>query len=615
MCAIAGILYFDSSSDRVNREELLRLRDRMTARGPDGCGEWYSPDRKLGFAHRRLSIIDLSDAGAQPMLGFGRSGFSPQPSVLPSAVISFNGEIYNFRELRSTLESRGYLFRSQSDTEVLLHMYAEYGESMCEHLRGMYAFAIWNTEKRELFLARDPFGIKPLYYYRDAQRFCFASQLKALLTLNHVDRTSDPAGHVGFFLWGHVPDPYTLYKEVRALPAGHTMTVSSDGAARLKEFCNISNVLSEADQDPLELPGSELHAFLHEHLLDSVKHHLIADVPTGVFLSAGLDSTTLAALASETAVPLRTVTLGFDEFRGTPSDETQLSEATAKQVGATHKTIWVGRNDFKKTFKRLMHAMDRPTTDGVNTFFISEAAVEAGLKVALSGLGGDELFGSYPSFREIPKAVAALRKISIVTGSSPLARGFRLVSAPVCKRLTSPKYAGLLEYGGTYGGAYLLRRGMFMPWELPGLVGADVARAGWEELQPITTLERQVGSISNPHLRVASLEMQNYMRNQLLRDTDWASMEFSLEIRTPLVDLPLTRAIAPLFAGKTRITKRDMARAPKNAPSAHLLNRSKTGFVVPVRDWLLASDTDASRDRGLRGWARYVYRSFTENAR
>ena len=603
MCGIAAILVYRDPGAKVSAEEMRRLLDRMKRRGPDGAGEWYSLDASVGLGHRRLSIIDLSDNASQPM-------FSPDGKV----AITFNGEIYNFKELRRELEQKGRRFRSESDTEVLLHLYQRHGEAMVERLRGMFTFAIWDANKRGLFVARDPFGIKPLYYADDGKTFRVASQVKALLAAGHIDRAPEPAGHVGFFLWGHVPEPYTLYKNIRALPAGSCLWVDDNGPHEIKSFCRISEVLAGAKETISATRPEERGAYLHQHLFDSVQHHLIADVPVGVFLSAGLDSSTIAALAAEAGGTLRTVTLGFHEFKGTNQDESGLAETVAERYGAKHQTIWVTREDFKKNLDCLLDAMDQPTSDGVNSFFISRAATEAGLKVALSGLGGDELFGGYPSFEEIPRAVASFAPLRLVPF---VGRGFRYVSAGMLHYFTSPKYAGLLEYGGTYGGAYLLRRGMFMPWELPQFLDGDLVSEGWQKLQTLSRLEETVENIESPHLKISALELNWYMRNQLLRDTDWASMAHSLEVRTPLVDLELLRALAPLLGSSNPPDKLAMAGAPQRKLPNEILQRSKTGFSVPVREWLQEEncqpslDTRHPADRGLRGWAKQVYTGFT----
>ncbi len=593
MCGIAAIFAYAASAPGVNEPELVRIRDHMAARGPDGAGSWCEPQQRVGLAHRRLAIIDPSAGGAQPMRWDERQ-----------LVITFNGEIYNYRALRKELETRGHVFRSTSDTEVLLHLYADRGDAMVEELRGMYAFAIWDGRQRGLFLARDPLGIKPLYFADDGRTLRAASQVKALLAGGGVSTASSPAGQVGFFLWGHVPEPFTLFQGIRSLPAGTTLWLDERNERREKRFFSVRETFAQATASGTRESAPEA---VREALRDSVAHHLVADVPVGVFLSSGLDSTTLAALAAEQGGRLRTVTLGFEEYRGTPDDEVPLAEQLARQYGTEHQTVWVGRREFEAHVERLFHAMDQPTTDGANTYFVSLAASLAGLKVALSGLGGDELFGGYPSFRQIPRSVRLFNRLSFL---DRLGKPFRIASAPIVRRLTSPKYAGVLEYGGTYSGSYLLRRGMFMPWEIPGLLGRDVFTAGWEELQSIPRLQETIRGLRNPRAKVSTLEMDWYMRNQLLRDSDWAGMAHSLEIRVPFVDHALLRRLAPVLNGSQPPSKLDMAKSPAQPLPPALLSRPKTGFQIPIRRWLMVRQASGSvyrAERGLRGWARYLY--------
>ncbi len=598
MCGIAAIVAYGQGAPPVDRDELLAAREAMVPRGPDDCGLWLSTDGRAGMAHRRLSIIDLTEAGRQPMA-----------TVDGRLRIVFNGEIYNYRVLRQQLERRGYDFRSTSDTEVLLHLYADKGPSMVHHLRGMYAFALWDETRGGMLLARDPFGIKPLYYADDGHRVRAASQVKALLATGRVDTTAEPAGHVGFFLWGYVPEPYTLYRGIRALPAGCTLWVDRQrGAGRPEAFFNIRDEIAAAGEgEASDERPAELVPRLREALEDSVRHHLVADVPVGVFLSAGLDSATLVALASE-VVPgnLRTLTLGFSEYRSSERDETMLAGAVACHYGTAHETRWVTRDDFLADFDVLVDAMDQPSIDGVNTYFVSKAAARAGLKVALSGLGGDELFGGYPSFVQIPRTVATVQRLGV---PEPLSTAVRKVSAPLLGRITSPKYAGVLEYGRTYGAAYLLRRALFMPWELPEVLPRETVEEGWGELRPVERLDENVAGVDDAHWRVSALETSWYMRNQLLRDADWAGMAHSLEIRVPLVDLELFRSVLRV-GGRTgrHATKQDLARTPRVPLPDQVMSRKKTGFSVPVREWLAspADETRAHR-RGLRGWACRLY--------
>jgi len=594
MCGLAAVFAYRPSAPPVDRAGLLLIREAMSARGPDGEGLWVGGDGRAGLAHRRLAILDLSAAGAQPMA-------TPDGS----ARIAFNGEIYNFRQLRRGLEAKGHRFHSDSDTEVLLRLYQEHGDGLVHHLRGMYAFALWDERRQGLLLARDPLGIKPLYYADDGATIRAASQVKALLKGGGVDTRPEPAGHAGFHLWGHVPEPYTLYQGIRALPAGTTLWVDGAGRQEPRRFFNLADELAKAAAAPAGDPG-EAPARLRAALLDSVRHHLVADVPVGVFLSAGLDSTTLAALAVEAgASRLRTITLGFKEFQGGVHDETPLAGQIARHYGTDHQTRWVGKADFQDEYGRLLDAMDQPSIDGVNTYFVSKAAKEAGLTVALSGLGGDELFAGYPSFRHIPRMAG-------LSGPPWLGRGFRYCSAPLLRHFTSPKYAGLLEYGGTYGGAYLLRRGLYMPWELPGLLGGDMARQGWDALQTLSRLEEAVQGIASPRLKVTALETAWYMRNQLLRDSDWASMAHSLELRMPLVDVELYRALAPLLVSASPPDKQALAKSPETPPPEAVFRRAKTGFVAPIREWLQDTEARGGGERGLRGWARRLYSAMAE---
>ena len=595
MCGIAAAIGLRGHS--VDRSALESTCAHMAARGPDGEGLWESPDGRAALAHRRLSIIDLSEAGAQPML-----------SDDGTVALSFNGEIYNYEALRAELVQRGHTFRSHSDTEVLLHLYAEKGEDFVDDLRGMFAFALWDSTRGGLLLGRDPYGIKPLYIADNGREIRVASQVKALLASGGVDTSPEPAGHVGFFLWGHIPEPYTLYRGIRALPAGSTLWVDGTGARRERRFATIPEALRSAEQRAAD--GGEFA--LREALLDSMRHHLVADVDVGVFLSSGLDSTTLAALAAEAGGSLRTVTLGFAEYRGTPDDEVPLAEAVARHYGAQHETVWIDRTDFSASLDHLMASMDQPTLDGVNSYFVSRAATQAGLKVALSGLGGDELFGGYPSFTEIPRLVAVAGRVPMARA---VGRGVRVATAPMLRRFTSPKYAGLLEYGSDYAGAYFLRRGLFMPWELPGMLDPDLVREGWAELQMRDRLNATISGIDTQRFKITALESAWYMRNQLLRDTDWASMAHSLEVRVPLVDWTLLQNVAPLLAARPDIGKQDMALTPSQPLPDAVLNRAKTGFTVPVRQWLLdGRDEPADAERGLRGWAKHVYRAFEGQA-
>lgn len=573
----------------MDRQELQKINDRMLRRGPDGEGFWYSEDGRVGLAHRRLAIIDLSESGHQPM---------SLPTQNRRFHITYNGEIYNFQALRKELEAQGTAFVTASDTEVILRLYERHGADMLSKLRGMFAIAIWDEQDRSLFLARDPFGIKPLYYSDDGRTLRTASQVKALLAGGGVDQTPEPAGHVGFFLMGSVPEPHTLYRAIKALPAGHWMRVSANGDRQTERYFDTANVYRR--ETPLRT-GADLR----EVLLDSMRAHFIADVPVGLFLSAGLDSTSIAGLAAECqGSGVQSITLGFAEFEGQAMDEVPLAEDVARLYQTDHQTQRINQRDFDDAYDDILDAMDQPSIDGVNTYFVARAAKEKGLKVALSGLGGDELFGGYDTFQRVPDMV---RRVSGVPGASLFGKSFRAITAPWISRFVSAKAAGVLELGGSFGGAYLLRRGLYMPWELKQLMDPDMARAGLASLDITRRFDRACEGADTPERKVALLETTQYMRNQLLRDSDWAGMAHSLEIRVPLVDRPLYEALAPYVFSPDGPSKRKMAETPKTALPSQILNRPKTGFAIPVERWI-----DGRNDlpgHGYRGWAKTLYQA------
>ena len=583
MCGIAALFAHGPSAPPVAETELRVLREAMAARGPDGAGLWLAPDARVGLAHRRLAIIDLSDRARQPMArDNGRLR------------IAFNGEIYNYRELRAELAAKGERFVTESDTEVLLALYAREGDGFVARLHGMFAFTLWDEGAGRLLLARDPFGIKPLYYADGGGTLRVASTVTALLAGGRVDTAPDPAGHAGFFLLGSIPEPHTLYKGISALPAGHTMAATAKGAEPPRPYFSVADVLRRA------APGHGSPP-LAAALRESVARHMVADVPVGVFLSAGLDSGVLAALAAETqgAAGLEAVTLGIRGFRGTRDDEVPLAAEVARAVGARHRVVWIEPEDFASARDDLLAAMDQPSIDGVNVYFVARAARAAGLKVALSGLGGDELFGGYDTFAKVPRLAGAL---GAVPCARPIGRALRVATAPLLKRFANPKWAGLLEYGTNASDAWLLRRGLYMPWELPDVMDPDMARAGLKELRLAERLGADVAGIAPPWRQVQALEMDWYMKNQLLRDADWAGMAHGVEIRVPLADSTLFQSLAPWLGREGGSDKAAMARVPGNLPGA-VLARPKTGFTVPIREWL----TGEPGANSLRGWAGLVY--------
>ena len=599
MCGIAGLYAYLDVAPRVDRAELSRMNARMAPRGPDGSGDWFSADGRVGFTHRRLAIIDLSERGAQPM-----------HSADGTLTITFNGEIYNYKELKAGLEAKGHRFRSDSDTEVLLQLYADRGPSMVEALRGMFAFGLWDSRKRQLLLARDPLGIKPLYYADDGWTIRFASQAKALLAGGAVSRDPDPAGIVGFHLLGSVPEPFTVWRGIRSVPSGATVIVDAAGPNAPHVYYSVAQSLGRRVGSGMkaEAARQQMSAAVH----DSVRHHLVADVPVAVFLSAGLDSGALLGTMAELGVrDTLAVTLSFAEFKGDRHDEGPIAAEVARHYGARHVLRTVDRGEFERDLPAILDAMDLPSIDGINTWFVAKAAREAGIKVALSGLGADECFGGYPSFKDVPRSVHLLRPVRFIPGLGGLVR--RLMSSTIAsgKRL-HPKSAGVLQYGGDWAGAYLLRRSVYMPWELDRLLDPALVEEGLRRLAPLSHIanELQAGRPLGDFDRVAALETSLYMRNQLLRDADWAGMAHSIEIRVPYVDPFFLAALPPGDVLAEIKAKEAVADVPQPPLPDVSRNRAKTGFVTPVGRWMREASgageevtfSNASRAWALRVW-------------
>src|SRR5260221_2667488 len=482
MCGITAIYAFHAATQPAVEEELIRTRDAMRARGPDAAGAWFSPDRHVALGHRRLSILDLDHRADQPMLAPGGQ-----------AAIVYNGEIYNYRELRAELEADGETFSTTSDTEVLLRMYLRQGPAMLSRLRGMFALAAWNEATRTMFLARDPYGIKPLYYANDGRTLRVASQVKALLAGGGVSTARDPAGVAGFLLRGSVPEPFTFFASIRAIPAGHWMEVTASGPSEPRPFFSVARVWFDAAQRRVALPMAERQAAIADAVRDSVRAHLVSDVPLGAFLSAGRDSGTVVALARESGTPLQTVTLRFDEHEGTRHDEAPVAAVVARQYGTTHTTVTLTAGEFREELPRILAAMDQPSVDALNSWFVCAAAARLGWKVVLSGTGGDELFGGYSTFRTIPRTV---RTFSVFRHLPRLAAAYGRLHRAIVPRTPrfSPKSAALPRYGGSYEGAYLVKRGLFLPEELPAILGEEMAREALHRLEGMWGPPRHRGS-------------------------------------------------------------------------------------------------------------------------
>ncbi|MDE2579617.1 MAG: asparagine synthase (glutamine-hydrolyzing) [Hyphomicrobiales bacterium] len=580
MCGIAGVFSLDGQSVAAAEPIVAAINGSQRRRGPDGEGIWRAPGGDAVFGHRRLAIIDTRAEGAQPMR-----------DATGRWTIVFNGEIYNYRALCRELENAGRRFETKSDTEVLINCIAEWGEAGLSRLIGMYAFALYDGLKRELWLARDPFGVKPLYYAIENGRLWFASQARALARAAPVDAKTDNAAAAGFFLHGYVPEPLTWWRGVRALSPGCSWRLRcGEAPAQAQAFFSLSALFAQAAPQPMQ--AQDLRAVLTE----SVQRHFVSDVPVGIFLSSGVDSIAIAALARDAACNFSTITLAFDDYRGERADEAPLAEAAADALGVRHDTVRLSQDDFLASIDDYFDQMDQPSTDGLNVFLVSRAAARAGLKVALSGLGGDELFGGYPSFADAPRIAALGRAMPLRAPLGAMAGRF---GAPLARLFgLNHKTPYLLRYAGDIERAYFLRRCLRVFEELDATQWAD----GLARLKQEQTPEPPPSDIS-PHAQVAFLEMTRYMRNQPLRDADWASMAHSLELRVPFLDVALLRALAPAIISSAPPRKADLAAAAGPLAVA-AWQRGKTGFATPVDRWI------GGAEPGLMPWADRVAARF-----
>lgn len=570
MCGIAGVV---GSGLAEEQRRVLRMLDAMLHRGPDQGGSWNS--EKVALGHRRLSILDLSEAGRQPMT-------DPETGM----VIVFNGEVYNFKELRLTLEARGRRFQSSCDTEVVLAALATWGTSAVDRLRGMFALAIWDPRDSTLTLARDRLGIKPLYYTIWQDRFWFASELRALLAAGIGSRKIE-ASALGSYLWhGFVPGPNTIVQGINLLPPAHVARIAADGSLlEVRQFWTESP--SSAHE---QLPGAMAGAA--EELETAVKLHLVSDVPLGVFLSGGVDSSVLATLAQRHSDgQVQTFNVRFEEAG---FDESPYAREVARRLGTHHQEVMLSADSFAARLDKALASLDQPTFDAINSYFVSLAVREAGLKVALAGTGGDELFGGYSSFADLPRARPFMQSASY------LPAGLRRYAARLVSRLMAGhggevapqtrwgKLLDLAETSGDLVAMYQVSYALFnreLLGELSSRWPGDLIWGLYPER--MRALQRAVSGDSD--LRAVSrLELSSFLGERLLRDTDAASMAVSLEVRVPFLDHCFIEKLAHVQDGERYLPLRHKAAlraivAQELDP--RLFDRPKAGFELPLAVW------------------------------
>ncbi|MDO8435086.1 MAG: asparagine synthase (glutamine-hydrolyzing) [bacterium] len=563
MCGIAGII---GSRTLVEERHLNKLAKALAHRGPDDEGIELvasSEPFTVGFVHRRLAIIDLSPSGHQPM----------KDPVTGNWII-FNGEIYNYRELRVSLEQRGCTFTSESDTEVILKTYAMYGHACVEKLRGMFAFALWDASRDELFLAVDRFGIKPLYYYKNCDTFLFSSEVQALLASGLVDKVINPAAVDSFLSFGAVQAPLTMIKGVHALLPAHALVYNTTKREiAVRSYWTPSGTMQGSPDD------------IGAALDDAVRHHLVSDVPVGLFLSGGIDSSALAIAANRVSggPALDSFSVVFPERE---YSEQRYSRYIGERFCARHHEIELSEADLTTLLPAALAAQDQPTIDGINAYVISQAVHETGIKVVLSGQGGDEVFGGYATFKRMERMRFYHHALRMLPPSLR-ARLAQLISEGSIARAKGGQYLtandDLLEW-------YALLRQLFSGGARRRLLGGNYqsslvsgipeGAASWlrSEIQGRDTFNA-----------VSLLELRGYLANTLLRDGDVMSMVHGLEVRVPFLDHLLVEkvmSIPPTYKQARSVPKPLLLRAVQGALPKEIYQRKKMGFTFPWEQWL-----------------------------
>ncbi|HVZ65422.1 MAG TPA: asparagine synthase (glutamine-hydrolyzing) [Lacunisphaera sp.] len=571
MCGIAGVLS-PKLSPETRDEAVRRMVARQRHRGPDDQG--FCTDGPVTLGMCRLAIFDPAH-GHQPM-------------VSPDGRFSliFNGAIYNHAELRERFEARGWSFRTHCDTEVLLAAFALEGAGCLPLLRGMFAFAAWDRDEQALFAARDSLGIKPLYYARLPEGgLVFASELNALLASGHIAREIDPASAGEFLAWFSVPAPRTIYRGISNLPPGHSLSVDASGRVRTGAWWHFP--APRADGRIARNYHEFVHGLRHQ-LEDTVRAHRLADVPVGAFLSGGMDSTAVVGLMTRAgANRLKTFSLVFDE-RGYSE---QTSARLAAQIFGTehHEEVLTGAR-VAADLPRILASFDRPTGDGINTFYVSQLAKAGGVTVALSGLGGDELFGGYPSFRDLARLERLLpfwRRVPARLRDTVVNR-LRATASVRARKL-----ADFLAHARDLHELASLQRRVLPEAQRLALLAPE-ARTQAERLGPNhPMLEPFAFELfgADPFQVISAWELRTYMADVLLRDSDTFSMAHSLELRVPFVDRVLLEWLWPQhswFKFDSQHPKRALADATADLVPVAIRNRRKQGFVLPFARWMRA---------------------------
>ncbi len=593
MCGISGVYNF--SNEIINSEKILKnILKIQNNRGPDDRNIWISECKKLYLGHNRLSIIDLSKNASQPFV-----------SIDQNYIITFNGEIYNFQDIKADLIKKNIQFKSKSDTEVILESYKYWGIDFVNKLRGMFSFVIWDKKEKKLILARDPFGIKPLYYSINKKVLYFASQVSALLSINEVSNIKLGKSICEYYLWGNVEEPNTLYRDISSIERGSIKIFDKNFNQTTYKYADIKETIINSKKDNFK-NINDLNEKLSWVIRKSVKNHLVADVPITFSLSSGIDSNILLSSVEKkhNRDVINSLTLDFPN----KINESKIAKKNSIINNINHIRKNINIDEISDLVLKYYNAMDMPTNDGLNNYLVSYYAKKNGSKILVSGIGGDEFFFGYPSFTRIP----IIKKLSKLFPSKKNIKNILYLFGykSLNKLKLNTKFSGLFKYNKKIFDLFMLQRCIFMPDEIGDLINKQIVDDKMIELHN----KEKNNNFENDQMEIMYYEIKYYLCSKLLRDADWASMSNSIELRTPFVDWFLFKDILPILKSNFVVNKKNLLNSFKNNVPRELFLRKKSSFEIPhqmIFDKL--SNNQRKHYNPLKNWSLFNYENFLLN--
>lgn len=582
MCGISGIIPLNNRKSLNFISILKGINKRLECRGPDSQNIWKNDSNDICLGHTRLSIIDPVERSNQPFISEDKN-----------FVITYNGELYNYLDQKKELEKKGHIFKTNSDTEVILKLYIEYNEKFLEFLDGMFAFCIYDKRNNETIIVRDRFGIKPLYYTLFNDIFIFSSSVKSIY--ENFDFTNDfsKGAVIGFLVNGSIPEPLTLRKNIQSVQAGTIIKIKNNSVVKKKYFSFVEMINN--------VENSKRNNFTQEdfdyNFKKTIKKHLISDVKTALFLSSGIDSNAILSTTKKLGHKIDTISLGFDEYKNSKKDELLKIKLILKNYDSQNIIQYVDKEKFYNLKQEILNKMDQPSIDGINTFLIANLAKEKKYKVALSGLGGDEIFQGYKTYDHI-SIMQKINKLNIFLKPNLYKRLTKFPFSLIGKE----KYSYILNYSNNIRDSYILQRCVHVPEQIYALLPHKFVSEGIDEFNSIYIDSNELNNINQQNFKITYLEINNYLKNQLLRDSDWAGMANSVEIRVPFIDYDFIE-FSLRFLNSTNNFSKDLLLSTIDSDSRKYFNiNKKLGFEIPIKSWINSSDN-------YKSWSKEILKA------